>query len=267
MSEFHFTIRIVLANPSLEHPTIKTIEISSKTTRKRTTTTHPNQIIKDTKKMNQPRSSPSSVPPSSLIHPSTPVSIILKADQPTGHQVQGFVSEILTRGDHPRGIKVRLRDGRVGRVQRVCGEEEARAGSEGLKGLGENGETTARMGSEGVGRGRGRGGRIERDFRTDGYVEPEREEASLLDYMVTKKTKSRGKGKGRKPQPIQAERMQESHDDEIEGAEAEEIRNSGEQQQQQSMGDANANTTTCPVCGEFEGDADAVAHHVNGHFD
>ncbi|KIK62932.1 hypothetical protein GYMLUDRAFT_138133, partial [Collybiopsis luxurians FD-317 M1] len=68
------------------------------------------------------------------------VSIILKIDQPTGRQVQGTVAEVLTSGDHPRGIKVRLVDGRVGRVQRMVTEEEARVGSEGLRNLGRNGE-------------------------------------------------------------------------------------------------------------------------------
>jgi uncharacterized repeat protein (TIGR03833 family) len=57
------------------------------------------------------------VPRANQIHIGTPVSIILKQDQPTGRQVQGTVAEILTRGDHPRGIKVRLTDGRIGRVQ------------------------------------------------------------------------------------------------------------------------------------------------------
>lgn len=51
--------------------------------------------------------------------PGAPVSIVLKADQPTGRQVQGEVQDVLTRGDHPRGIKVRLKDGRVGRVQKI----------------------------------------------------------------------------------------------------------------------------------------------------
>lgn len=53
------------------------------------------------------------------------VSIVLKQDQPTGRQVQGTVAELLTRGDHPRGVKVRLSDGRVGRVQSVL-EDKAR---------------------------------------------------------------------------------------------------------------------------------------------
>ncbi|EME88103.1 uncharacterized protein MYCFIDRAFT_184895 [Pseudocercospora fijiensis CIRAD86] len=46
------------------------------------------------------------------------VSIVLKQDQGTGREVQGIVQDILSSGNHPRGIKVRLRDGRVGRVQR-----------------------------------------------------------------------------------------------------------------------------------------------------
>ncbi|KAF2209422.1 hypothetical protein CERZMDRAFT_11921, partial [Cercospora zeae-maydis SCOH1-5] len=53
--------------------------------------------------------------------PGDAVSIVLKADQPTGREVQGIVKDVLTRGDHPRGIKVRLADGRVGRVQRIPG--------------------------------------------------------------------------------------------------------------------------------------------------
>jgi uncharacterized repeat protein (TIGR03833 family) len=48
--------------------------------------------------------------------------MVLKEDQPTGREVQGVVSELLTRGNHPRGIKVRLADGRVGRVQRMMAE-------------------------------------------------------------------------------------------------------------------------------------------------
>ncbi|MGA2417713.1 MAG: YwbE family protein [Candidatus Staskawiczbacteria bacterium] len=48
------------------------------------------------------------------------VDIVLKKDQPTGKLTHGRVAEILT-GDssHHRGIKVRLKDGQVGRVQKV----------------------------------------------------------------------------------------------------------------------------------------------------
>jgi uncharacterized repeat protein (TIGR03833 family) len=48
------------------------------------------------------------------------VDIVLKADQPTGKLTHGIVADILTSsGFHPRGIKVRLKDGQVGRVQKV----------------------------------------------------------------------------------------------------------------------------------------------------
>lgn len=48
------------------------------------------------------------------------VDIILKKDQPTGKLTHGFVAEILTSSPHhPRGIKVRLTDGGVGRVFKI----------------------------------------------------------------------------------------------------------------------------------------------------
>jgi len=48
------------------------------------------------------------------------VEIVLKADQRTGALTRGIVAEILTSSSfHPRGIKVRLKDGRVGRVQSI----------------------------------------------------------------------------------------------------------------------------------------------------
>lgn len=53
------------------------------------------------------------------IKPGLPVSIVLKADQRSGRQVQGTVAQLLTRHNHPRGIKVKLTDGRVGRVQQI----------------------------------------------------------------------------------------------------------------------------------------------------
>lgn len=60
-----------------------------------------------------------SVPLHNQVEPGTLVSIVLKQDQRTGRQVQGAVSQVLTRGNHPRGVKVRLSDGRIGRVQRL----------------------------------------------------------------------------------------------------------------------------------------------------
>lgn len=54
------------------------------------------------------------------IRPGCMVDIILKADQRSGKLTRGTVNEILTNSAyHPHGIKVRLSDGRVGRVAAV----------------------------------------------------------------------------------------------------------------------------------------------------
>jgi len=46
------------------------------------------------------------------------VAIIQKHHQGTGELTQGIVADILTNSvNHPRGIKVRLESGEVGRVQ------------------------------------------------------------------------------------------------------------------------------------------------------
>lgn len=54
------------------------------------------------------------------ICPGLLVDIVLKKDQPTGILTRGEVLEVLTnKAYHPRGIKVMLMDGRVGRVHRI----------------------------------------------------------------------------------------------------------------------------------------------------
>jgi uncharacterized repeat protein (TIGR03833 family) len=56
----------------------------------------------------------------SEIKPGLLVDIVLKTDQPTGKLTRGIVQDILTSASfHPRGIKVRLTDGQVGRVQQI----------------------------------------------------------------------------------------------------------------------------------------------------
>jgi uncharacterized repeat protein (TIGR03833 family) len=48
------------------------------------------------------------------------VAIVLKQDQRTGKLTHGIVKDILTKSTfHPHGIKVRLTDGQVGRVQHI----------------------------------------------------------------------------------------------------------------------------------------------------
>jgi len=54
------------------------------------------------------------------ITPGLRVAIILKHDQRTGKQTIGVVIDLLTNSAfHPHGIKVRLTDGQVGRVQAI----------------------------------------------------------------------------------------------------------------------------------------------------
>lgn len=48
------------------------------------------------------------------------VKIVLKKDQPTGKLTEGYVKDVLTNSsEHWRGIKVRLEDGQIGRVQEI----------------------------------------------------------------------------------------------------------------------------------------------------
>ncbi|NRD77068.1 YwbE family protein [Bacillus sp. BRMEA1] len=52
------------------------------------------------------------------VFPGLEVEIVLKADQKTGKLTRGIVKDILTNSStHPHGIKVRLTDGQIGRVQ------------------------------------------------------------------------------------------------------------------------------------------------------
>ena len=58
------------------------------------------------------------------ITPGIQVDIVLKKDQRTGLLTRGAVKEILTKSaNHPHGIKVRLVDGRVGRVKKIFSSE------------------------------------------------------------------------------------------------------------------------------------------------
>ncbi|RBL93309.1 MULTISPECIES: YwbE family protein [Chitinophaga] len=59
------------------------------------------------------------------IYPGLEVAIILKKDQRTGKRTYGIVQDILTSAPyHSRGIKVRLEDGQVGRVDEINVTEE-----------------------------------------------------------------------------------------------------------------------------------------------
>ena len=131
---------------------------------------------------------------------------------------------------------MRLRDGRVGRVQKLVSESEGQQGEAVVggagAGLGRDGEGE---GGRGMGRAGGRmvGGRVERDIRD--------EDEYLYDEGRTR----------RQPADVglfaaleEADRRHQGGDADVRGVEV----------------------ATCPVCGEFEGDEAAVAHHVEEHF-
>ncbi len=56
----------------------------------------------------------------SEIRPGMRVQVVEKQNQRTGELTEGIVARLLTKSpNHPRGIKVQLEDGRVGRVMTV----------------------------------------------------------------------------------------------------------------------------------------------------
>jgi uncharacterized repeat protein (TIGR03833 family) len=58
------------------------------------------------------------------IRPGVRVEIVLKKDQRSGKRTVGVVKDILTSSaQHPHGIKVRLEDGQIGRVQTILSDE------------------------------------------------------------------------------------------------------------------------------------------------
>jgi len=59
------------------------------------------------------------------IKPGMLVLIVLKKDQRSGTLTEGIVKDLLTSAPkHHRGIKVRLQDGQIGRVQEIIEEED-----------------------------------------------------------------------------------------------------------------------------------------------
>ena len=63
------------------------------------------------------------------IHPGLVVDMILKKDQSTGKLTRGVVMNVLTSSPvYPRGIKVRLKDGQVGRVKAIINGQSGKSG-------------------------------------------------------------------------------------------------------------------------------------------
>ena len=125
------------------------------------------------------------VPKLSQLRKGVGVKIVLKADQQTGKLTTGNISDILTRGDHPRGIKVRLTNGQIGRVQALAPSPEIVD----KESIGENAvdlEPEPSNASHGDSRqkGAGRGAWGARRLQEDHRLEPVPQESlSLFDYI------------------------------------------------------------------------------------
>ncbi len=53
------------------------------------------------------------------------VKIVLKKDQRSGKLTEGIVKDVLTNSPtHPHGIKVRLRNGKIGRVKEIISSKQ-----------------------------------------------------------------------------------------------------------------------------------------------
>lgn len=64
------------------------------------------------------------IPTRKELRPGIRVRIILKKDQRSGALTEGVLKTLLTKSpSHPYGIKVRLEDGQVGRVQSIIPDE------------------------------------------------------------------------------------------------------------------------------------------------
>ncbi|KIH91115.1 hypothetical protein SPBR_02066 [Sporothrix brasiliensis 5110] len=189
-----------------------------------------------------------SVPTIAQVVPGAYVNIVLKQDQPTGRTVQGMVQNVLTRGNHPRGIKVRLSDGRVGRVQTMAG-----AGGSGDGGHGGASMVTApayvsaasAFGASAF----GASGFDTTAAAADVDGAP-REQIGLDAYVRPAKKQHKRRGGNRAGTgPGTADT-----DSPTTAATA-------------TVTAPAVATTKCPVCNDFEGDEAAVSHHVSSHFD
>jgi len=132
----------------------------------------------------------------SQLRQGTVVNIVLKADQPTGKLTTGTIADFLTRGDHPRGIKVRLSDGEIGRVQSLAPSDQISAEPSPRQII----PLQTRRNGAAVGHG------LQQDYRTE--EQPE-EDVSLLDYVKVKPAKKL-KGK-RKPAASSVEADEPTH--------------------------------------------------------
>lgn len=143
------------------------------------------------------------VPKMTQLQSGTGVNIVLKADQSSGKLTTGRVADILTRGDHPHGIKVRLINGQIGRVQPLSnstnsGHQYSSVASQPSSSYDAVGTPQKQPLSVTAGPNGGRWG-MAQDLREDGHDPESRpESSSLFDYVRPPKQR---KAAGKKTQP------------------------------------------------------------------
>ena len=120
------------------------------------------------------------------------MNIILKADQGSGRLTTGQIADILTNGDHPRGIKVRLADGQVGRVQSLVPTSSSSPASQTPSGhiglASHNNNSFASDHSDSRTRG------LQQDVRTDGHDPAALSElGSLAEYIKAPRKKKQAR--------------------------------------------------------------------------
>ncbi|KAI0508787.1 hypothetical protein F5B22DRAFT_384385 [Xylaria bambusicola] len=194
------------------------------------------------------------VPQIRQVIPGALVNIVLKADQRTGREVRGTVAHVLTRGDHHRGIKVRLVDGRVGRVQSMASSADGGSSIRSSTGstLTDNPNLLSPVApaSENPGGHGAQGPRPRyRDARLEEPLDVAPEQINLGAYIVPSRRRGGNKKSSNANQADEASRAE----------------NSSSSNHYQP--DVTSAVATCPVCGAFEGDETAVAHHVAEHFE
>ena len=140
----------------------------------------------------QPRTSNMAVPRISQLQSGTGVNIVLKGDQRSGKLTTGRIADILTKGDHPRGIKVCLTNGQIGRVQSLSSSLspsalQSSSNDRGIASQPQNHQATNVLTES-------RRGMVQ-DVRQDGYDAPSNDQtSSLFDYVrPSKQRKSAAK--------------------------------------------------------------------------
>ncbi|RDW77031.1 hypothetical protein BP6252_05084 [Coleophoma cylindrospora] len=149
------------------------------------------------------------VPKMSQLRAGISVNIVLKADQPTGRLTSGCIADILTRGDHPRGIKVRLQDGKIGRVQSLSSSTAILGGTSSSNPTSPDLSQASLPGQQVGGSMRSGNGhfKMQDDYRNDPVPS---ESLSLEDYIKPAKQKRKRKNNAATAEPRESQEQNQA---------------------------------------------------------